>query len=107
MSTLIQVAIAVNTSNTDLYTAYTGTGPSQLLSLDFQNTNSGQDVIIDVWYAPNGGGTLVYLLKQQTIPAYSHLQWTGLVVLPTSGDKIRAIGNYTGVDCLGAVRETA
>jgi len=106
MSNLIQITNGIGTGNTTLYTAFTGGGPAQLLSLDLQNVNASTDVTVDIWFDPNTG-TDRYLFKSLLIQAGAHVQWTGLLILNTAGDTIKSIGSATGVDVLGAVRETS
>jgi len=102
MSTPVKIAIAITASATDLYVPGANV-PGEVAVLDLCNTTTA-DVTVDVWYAPNGGGTLVYLFDDVVVPAKGHVQWTGLLTLDTNGDKLRAQGSATGVDCLGTAK---
>lgn len=104
-STSKAVNVAITGSATDLY-SNPGSVTAQLVSLNLTNTTTS-DITVDVWFAPTGGGTLVYLADDLTVPAKGEAAWAGMGVSSASGDKWRAQASAVGVDCIGAVVESS
>jgi hypothetical protein len=106
MSTPQQIAIAVGTSNTTLYTAFVDTSTRGVLaSLDLTNTTTA-DITVSCWLENSAGTVLTYFAKDMVIPAKTPAGYSHLITLAASGEKIRAVASATGVDALGTVMES-